>query len=73
MMVADALAPNRRQVISNHHVELTETCVQGIMLPVGYAAYVSRYSHKTYFGRERSGGGEPVDLFVSDGFTSSQQ
>ena len=73
MVVADALAPNRRQVISNQHVELTETCVEGLMLPVGYAAYLSRYSHKTYFGRDKSGGGEPVDFFVSDVFTSSQQ
>lgn len=73
MMVADALAPNMRQVISSHHVELTESCVHGSMLPVGYAAYVSRYNQNTYFGWERSGGGEPVNLNVNDGFTSSQQ
>ena len=52
LMTADVLAPNRRQVTSAIMLNW-----QLIVSQVSkYAAFVSRYSHKIYFGRERSGG-----------------
>ena len=59
MMVADVLAPNRRQATSNHHVDTTMTSDKDVML---------RPSKQVI----SKGGRQPVGFYVIVGFAISQ-
>ena len=56
MVAANALAPNRRQVIGNHHDELTVTSAPGVVLRcICITLPPQNKGHR----QERSGGREP--------------
>ena len=67
-MIADALGPNKRQVIRNHHADSAMTT----MSHEPYCAIlVFCYSQQTTYIWESSGGRQPFGFFIIAGFTFS--